>query len=109
MFEDDKSRKNLAHWLSLTGGVLMSIIGFLAIFGVNFTLGGNFGAYVLMLVFGAFIGLIESENDLIPKRYTFPFKNIKIRAFTYFVVGVLLFTSGIPSILLIVAAILYYL
>ncbi len=110
MLENDDSRENFAHWLALVGGALLSITGFLAIFGVNYTLGkGNFIAFLLMLVLGAFIALIEMDSDFIPKKYSFLFKNTRIKAFTYFVVGVMLISSGIASILLIISAILYYL
>lgn len=109
MFDDDKSKDMYAHWLAIAGSLLMILFGFLEIFSINATLSDNFIVHLLMLVSGSVIFLLEMDNEYIPKHTRLLFKSKQVKAFAYIVVAVLLIASGLPSIILIISAVLYYL
>lgn len=109
MIKDD-NMKEYAHYLGIAGSIALMVIGFLAIFGIKFILGeGTFVMFLLMILAGVFIFLLETDSEYLPKRYKFPFKVNRVRAYSYFVVGVLLILSGLPALLIIASAILYIL
>ncbi|MCY3413666.1 MAG: hypothetical protein INQ03_18630 [Candidatus Heimdallarchaeota archaeon] len=112
MFDKNPFEKNpnheYAHWIAIFGAGLLILIGFLAIFGINYTFLDLFTMYIVMMLMGVLILLIEIENDYLPLQYKTIFKSAKIKAMFYFVLGLLLIGSGIPGILLIIAAILLY-
>lgn len=104
----DENAKEYAHYLGMAGSIAFMAIGFLAMFGVKLTLGeSNFVMFLLMIVSGLFIFFLETDSEYLPGKYKFPFKANRIRAFSYFVVGVLLIMSGLPALLIIASAILY--
>ena len=81
-----------AHKVSILAGGIMALFGFLSLFGVNITFGeNNFFLNLLMVVVGLAILGIETDTEYIPTRYKIPFKSIRIKSFTYFVLAILLF------------------
>ena len=107
MIKNDNMRE-YAHFTGMIGSIALMVIGFLAMFGIKLILGeGNFVMFLMMILSGLFIFFLETDSEYLPIKYKFPFKSNKIRAYTYFVVGVLLILSGLPAILIIVSAILY--
>ena len=101
--------REYAHKISILGGGLMSLFAFLSLFGLDLSFGeSKFLLNLIMVIIGLFILGIELDSDYIPTTYKIPFKSIRIKSFSYLVIGILLLGSGLPSILLISAAILYF-